>query len=66
MWLHFCVVLGMEGPPVITVSEIIGREVQPLFNCVILPGLLVFARIFWCKHCVMYAQLGIKLGNGEQ
>lgn len=35
-------------------------EKQAMFDCV------MFARIFWCKHCVMYAQLGIKLGNGKQ
>lgn len=30
---------------------------------VILPRLLVSGRIFRCKHCVVYAQLGIKLGG---
>lgn len=34
---------------------------------VTLPGwLAIFARTFRCKHCVMYAQLGIKLGSGKR
>lgn len=37
-----------------------------VFSCVILPLVFVFARTFWCKHCVVYAQLGIKLANGKQ
>lgn len=64
MWAHFyvAIVLGIDGPPVIYYRE----GSAGWLGCVIVPRLLVFGRIFLCKHCIMYAQLGSKLGNGKQ
>lgn len=64
---HFYMVMvpQIEELPVVTVWDH-WQQVQALLSSVTPPWLLVFARIFRCKHCVMYAQLGIKLGNGKQ
>lgn len=62
-WLRSCSQLsGMEWPP--ATPELPRREggAGSLW-CVALARLPVSGRIFWCKHCVVYAQLGIKLGG---